>query len=226
MQIIKSIHGEDILVEDCDFDFLNQFRWTKSPKGYFRCSQSGFWQGDQIDTKQLHWFVMKLSGLEYPPRMSIDHINRNPADNTHKNLRFATQSQQVWNQSLRSDNTSGVRGVCLLGTRWVAYINFKGIRKHIGVFDFKEQAHLAYLIERTKTEQHELPWSELCLVRETDLEVTRRIKTSKYTGVYKFRKRWQAQVCVNGHKIHLGTHDTELEAHEAYLRAKEGLNVR
>lgn len=42
---------------------------------------------------------------------SIDHINRNKADNRWENLRTSTQSQQLYNTGIRSDNTSGVRGV-------------------------------------------------------------------------------------------------------------------
>ena len=36
----------------------------------------------------------------------------------------------------------------------------------------------------------------------------------------KERKKWQAQIHVNGKKIHLGRFDTEDEAHQAYLAAK------
>jgi len=42
----------------------------------------------------------------------LDHINRKPADNRIENLREVTHSENLWNSKTRSDNTSGVRGVC------------------------------------------------------------------------------------------------------------------
>jgi hypothetical protein len=41
----------------------------------------------------------------------IDHENGNPFDNVISNLRLASQSQNNFNQKLRSDNTTGVKGV-------------------------------------------------------------------------------------------------------------------
>jgi hypothetical protein len=34
-------------------------------------------------------------------------------------------------------------------------------------------------------------------------------------------KKWQARICINGKKVHLGLFHTEQEAHEAYIKAKE-----
>jgi len=46
--------------------------------------------------------------------------------------------------------------------------------------------------------------------------------TSPYPGVswYRWRNRWLAQIRSSGRLIHLGLHDDELEAAEAYRRAK------
>ena len=40
-----------------------------------------------------------------------DHINQNPTDNRIENLRNATRVENAYNCKLRSDNTSGVKGV-------------------------------------------------------------------------------------------------------------------
>ena len=48
--------------------------------------------------------------------------------------------------------------------------------------------------------------------------------SSKYKGVsfFKRTKRWTAQICPNGQKIHLGYFNTELEASKAYkVKAEE-----
>ena len=46
--------------------------------------------------------------------------------------------------------------------------------------------------------------------------------SSKYKGVYKNKNKWQAQICVNGNKMSLGTFENEIDAAHAYdTAAKE-----
>jgi hypothetical protein len=63
--------------------------------------------------------------------MCIDHINRVRDDNRIENLRLVTQSQNALNSKLKSTNTTGIKGLCLLknpkltnGIFWQA--NFRG----------------------------------------------------------------------------------------------------
>lgn len=225
MRIIKSIHGEDIKVSDCDYDFLSQFRWRKDANGYFKCTQSGIWLGEQINQKQIHWFSMKLNGLDYEEGKSVDHINRDPSNNTHRNLRFATRTAQALNRGIQKNNIAGVQGVIANHKRWAAQIGINGTSTHLGTYDTKEQAHDVYLRAKAKIEWYEPAWSEFTLKRCEDLEVIRKIRTSKYVGVYKVGNKWIAQLRIKGHNPYLGTYDTELEASEAYLKAKEELYV-
>lgn len=52
-------------------------------------------------------------------------------------------------------------------------------------------------------------------------------KTSRFLGVsWRDRdSRWRAQIKINGRKIHLGHFMTELDARDAYLKAKRSLHV-
>lgn len=70
------------------------------------------------------------------PADEIDHINRIPTDNRISNLREATRKQQGQNGSLRSDNTSGVRGVGIRKStgKWRAYMMVDGKAIHLGYF--------------------------------------------------------------------------------------------
>ena len=54
-----------------------------------------------------------------------------------------------------------------------------------------------------------------------------RIKTSKYTGVcwHKKSNKWQSSIRINGKLKSLGTFDSELDAHNAYLKALEENNL-
>jgi hypothetical protein len=72
----------------------------------------------------------------------IDHCNRNRLDNRKTNLRVATRQQNSMNQSLKSNNTSGIKGVYWDKNRqtWNAEIMKAGKKYHLGRYKHKEQA--------------------------------------------------------------------------------------
>lgn len=78
------------------------------------------------------------------PSGHLDHINGNPEDNRIVNLRVANQSENLRNSAIRSDNTSGARGVSWQKSsqKWYAYINTggKGSMLALGRFDTFEDA--------------------------------------------------------------------------------------
>ena len=78
--------------------------------------------------------------------LTIDHKDGNKDNNAISNLRLADESQQRGNIGLRSDNSSGVRGVHFDKTRnkWMARLTEKGITRNLGRFDSKEEAQAAY----------------------------------------------------------------------------------
>jgi hypothetical protein len=74
---------------------------------------------------------------------------QNRADNRLANLRHATRSQNNANSRLRSNNTSGFKGICLDRSRrgsapWQAYINVNGKRRSLAYHITPEEAHAAY----------------------------------------------------------------------------------
>lgn len=80
------------------------------------------------------------------PILDIDHINGIRSDNRWANLRAATRSQNLQNAGIRSDNTSGVKGVCFDKARqkWLAQIAVGGRRMVLGRFVSKDDAARAY----------------------------------------------------------------------------------
>lgn len=79
---------------------------------------------------------------------SVDHVNGNQSDNRLANLRIASQGQNMANTKIRSNNTSGFKGVswCSDTSRWVAQIRKDGKKRTIGRFDTPEAAHRAYCL--------------------------------------------------------------------------------
>lgn len=84
------------------------------------------------------------------PQNDIDHCNGHRRDNRFANLRSATRKQNLENQKLHRDNTSGHRGVTQdkRTGRFVARIIHNRRGYHIGVFDTAEQAASAAKAER------------------------------------------------------------------------------
>ena len=79
-------------------------------------------------TYLVHGLIMKLFVGEAPIGFTVDHINRNKLDNRLCNLRYADRTEQIINQKIRSDNTSGCKGVSYSNKdcKWVASMTKKG----------------------------------------------------------------------------------------------------
>jgi hypothetical protein len=79
----------------------------------------------------------------YMPKV-LDHINGNSKDNRIENLRVATHSQNMHNQGIRKNNTSGAKGVSYNKTsnKWYTYISLLGKRIGLGYHDDFEFADL------------------------------------------------------------------------------------
>jgi len=85
---IKLTQGQVTIVDDEDFEELNQYKWTahnatkKDKSDYFyaiRC----------VNKKMIRMHRVLMNP---PDDMQIDHINRNPLDNRKENLRICTHS--------------------------------------------------------------------------------------------------------------------------------------
>ena len=131
---LKLKNGEISLVDDDDYDFLMQWRWCLSSKGYAqRCTTDG-------KTFYIHRVVNKT-----PKGVHTDHINGERLDNRKINLRCATTSQNAINMS-KSWGSSKYKGVAWLknSNKWCAQIQFNKKLKWLGSFHKEEDAALAY----------------------------------------------------------------------------------
>lgn len=78
----------------------------------------------------------------------VDHINQNTLDNRPENLRCVTKSANALNTKLRSDNTTGYRGVTEKKDgrkkKWKASVCYQGKLHHLGNFYSAIEAARAY----------------------------------------------------------------------------------
>jgi len=107
--------------------------------------------GERYRAHRLAWLYMHGKF----PENNIDHKNGNPADNRICNLREATFSENSMNTKLRSDNSSGIKGVSWnkAKSKWNARITVRGRRRCLGYFDDIQDAATCYSCASKKTPQ-------------------------------------------------------------------------
>lgn len=143
MKKIILTQGQFALVNDEDFEKVNQFKWCADKY------KDTFYAHRRIESNKnskkiyMHRFIMGASkGFE------VDHINGNGLDNRQINLRVCTHKQNIINQKMRKDNTSGYKGVSLSKKykypRWRANIGVDGRQKFLGYYSNPEKAYKAY----------------------------------------------------------------------------------
>lgn len=100
----------------------------------------GYLNGTVFYTEVLaHRAIWAMVHGEWPDG-DIDHLDHVRTNNRIENLRVVTQSENLKNTRLYRNNTSGVAGVVLQGSRWIAQIRHKGKQTHLGMFERFEDA--------------------------------------------------------------------------------------
>lgn len=131
--------GKFALVDDGDFNWLNQWKWTAKEGVHTWYAYRSVWR-PRINI-QLHRFIMNA-----PAGIDVDHKNLDGLDNQRHNLRLATDLQNNTNRIKRGGCSSRFKGVYYFAKRgkWIAQIrNTKGPR-HLGCFVEEEDAARAY----------------------------------------------------------------------------------
>lgn len=139
MKRIALTKGEFALVDDADFEWLNQWKWCYVSSGYaMRREYLGGGRGNE----KARYILMHRIIADAANDEEVDHINRNKLDNQRDNLRLCDSSQNKFNTSVRRDNKSGVRGVSWYKAyqKWTASIKSRGTTKFLGYFDSLEEA--------------------------------------------------------------------------------------
>ena len=147
MAVIKLNNDSLALVDDEDFERLSAYRWSyhqggRSKTGYARTSI-----GTCVKTKvRIRAFMHELI-LASSPGLIIDHIDGNGLNNQKLNLRLITSIQSQGNIGIKSNNTSGYKGVTFSKSsrKWIAQINMGGGQiKRLGSFSNIKEAAIVY----------------------------------------------------------------------------------
>lgn len=143
MKKIKLTQGKFVIVDDADFEYLNQWKWFlyKHPGCRTSYAVRDFWVDKKNKRVQMHRLI-----LNAPSNFQVDHISKNGLDNRRRNLRLATASQNKQNEGLRLNNTSGYKGVSWYTQqkKWGANIWLNNKKYFLGLFLNKKEAARIY----------------------------------------------------------------------------------
>jgi hypothetical protein len=148
MKEIELTNGAKTIVDDIDYEWLSQFKWSavrcSSRSAHFRAVRS---DRDKIAKKQIH-LIMSRVIMDAKKGETVDHINSNPLDNRRENLRICTQAENCRNYPAKKNSQTGLKGVCYKWTynKWVFYarININYKRIDLGYYKTAEEAAHAY----------------------------------------------------------------------------------
>lgn len=135
MKKIPLTQGKVALVDDCDYEYLSQWKWyADKRRNTFSATRNTYKDGKRT-TIRMHRIITGKMGFQ--KQNQVDHINRNGLDNRRHNLREVSNKQNSENQGVRKNNTSGYKGVGWHKStqKWRAYIKHDGQNIHLGLFD-------------------------------------------------------------------------------------------
>lgn len=144
MKQIPLSRGLFAMVDDADFEFLNQWKWYAHVfKDFtpYAIRNSKRPDGGKTTVK-MHRAILGDSAID----AYVDHINGNGLDNRRENLRVCTHAENAQNSRTPSNNTSGWKGACYCKKRrmYESYIRIGGKKKHLGRFFTAREAARAY----------------------------------------------------------------------------------
>jgi hypothetical protein len=135
---IPLTRGKFAIVDEADYECLSQFKWqAHKDRSTFYAVRSTPAVNGKRGVIRMHQVLVGEG---------CDHKDGNGLNNARANLRPATIRQNNCNQGVRSDNTSGYKGVSWhkAAKQWQARISVDGERKILGYYNTPEEAARAY----------------------------------------------------------------------------------
>lgn len=148
MKYIQLTQGKKAIVDDGDFEWLNQWKWAYKlskilKKGNeYGIAVRGIYDPNRKQNKiiRMHRIILGIND----PKIFIDHRNGNPLDNRRKNLRIANINQNNWHKQTKS--ASGFKNVYPVpnSLKWYTKIMINKKNIYLGSYISKEEAARVY----------------------------------------------------------------------------------
>lgn len=219
--------GYVAIVDELDADLL-EFKWHVAiPRKIAYAARNTYI--DRIRGRvYMHQIILeRILGRQLEQGELVDHENHIGTDNRRSNVRLASYSNNMQNTVLRSDNTTGYKGISPARHGYLVRIKVNGKQIQLGRYETDLEAACVYNNAALKyygefALLNEIPnWQDI-FKRAIPMTGNYR-NTSGYRGVYKKRNKWRASIYSDGKAHALGSYDTPEEANEAVQAFLKGL---
>lgn len=143
MKEIQLTQGKVTLVDDQDFDFLNQWKWfAHRDRNTFYAERAVCPNGRKYQKTLLMHRVI----LGVPANLQTDHVDGNGLNNSRANLRICTNQENQRNRIAQPNTTSRFKGVAFHKStgKWQSFIVVNKKSHYLGLFDSEVEAAHAY----------------------------------------------------------------------------------
>jgi hypothetical protein len=137
MKYIILTKGYKTMVDDEDYEWLNQWNWY-----YNLYATRKIQKNNKSNNIWMHRLIMNC-----PKNLVVDHINLDKLDNRKNNLRICNKHQNEMNRKLDKDNKTGFKGIkwFKLGKKhWESKIKLNNKDIYLGLYETKIEAARAY----------------------------------------------------------------------------------
>ena len=141
MKRIALTQGKFAIVDDEDYEWLNQREWCEvRDHRTFYAMRTDRTSGKKINIRMHRAIMEPLSMFE------IDHINGNGLDNRKVNMRICTSLENHFNRRRRLDSKNKYKSIYWhkLKRKWQATISVNRKKHHLGYFEKEAEAAKAY----------------------------------------------------------------------------------
>ncbi len=142
MKTIELTQGKVALVDDEDYEYLNQFNWQALKARHTWYAHRNGYNKDRHVKIYMHRDILKV-----PVGVNTDHKDGNGLNNQRCNIRIATNAQNQQNQiNLAGGKSSCFKGVCWskADNKWYVHITVKSRSVRLGSYISEIEAALVY----------------------------------------------------------------------------------
>lgn len=144
MKEIKLTQGYVALVDDADYDWLNQWKWHVYGRGRTKYAVRNSKRDKETGRQSaiiMHRLILGITD----PKIHGDHEDGNGLNNQRHNLRESSPSQNGMNRRSNNGSVSKHKGVVLHKSgKWQAQICVEGKSIYLGLHETESLAAVAY----------------------------------------------------------------------------------
>lgn len=146
MKTIPLTQGQHALVDDADFDNVDQFKWyaKKATNGrtFYAARQIRISRRGKQQTVMMHQFLLAAK-----PGDKVDHRDGDGLNNLRRNIRLCSHIQNM--QGFRRKKIGAASQYVGVywhnqSEKWMVQVKIDGQNQHVGMFDSEVEAARAY----------------------------------------------------------------------------------